>query len=236
MTLKEDLLARVNKFATTPWGPIPNARVVPNPADLTFDNTGERMDVTVLYSDVHRSTEMVDTLTDTSAAEYYKAFLHCCAKLIQENGGVIEAYDGDRVMAIFTGEQQVDNAVKTAWMINHAVNQIINPAFLSAKLLFHRPLKHTVGIDCGQVLIAKTGARGEFNNDLVWVGPAANYAAKLNSFNGLDPDYPTRISDRAYAKLSANLKLRGEELFWNGPYTDMVKFGHYRSSYHWTFA
>lgn len=234
MTLLTDLQEKVSEFASTAWDYIPNARVVPTPSDLTFGNYGERMDVTMLYADLHGSTDMVDALPDTLAAEYYKAFLHCSAKIIKAEQGEIQAYDGDRVMAVFVGAGKTDRAVKVALQINWAVLNIINPKFASVYGHLHRQLQHTVGIDCGTVLVAKTGVR--VDSDLVWVGSAANYAAKLNSFNGLDIAFPTRITDRAFAELGpTGSHGAAGALMWEGPYHDM-KHSHYRSSYMWAIS
>ena len=230
MSLLEYLTGKVVELTTTVWGNIPNARVLPTADDLTFGNTGERLEVTILYADIHRSTQMVDELVDTLAAEYYKAFLHCSAKVIKANDGQIQAYDGDRIMAVFVGENQADNAVKAAMQISYAVSRVINPAFAAAYPAFHREIKHTVGIDTGTVLVAKTGVR--VDSDLVWVGPAANYAAKLNSFEGLDPIYPTRITARVFAKLTNQCLYCAGEMMWEGAYTNL-KHSHYRSSYTW---
>lgn len=234
MTLLTDLTKVVSDFATEGWGAIPNAWVIPTADDLTFGNTAERMNVTVLYADLHRSTQMVDELPDTRAAEYYKSFLHCAAKIIKRNAGEIEAYDGDRVMAIFVGENQADNAVLAAFEINFAVSHIINPMFARSYGALHRRLQHTVGIDCGRVLVAKTGVR--VDSDLVWVGAAANYAAKLNSFDGLDTDYPTRITLEVFNQLTAvNTRDRDGQLMWEGPYNNL-KHHHCRSHYMRTFT
>ena len=105
MTFREELDEKVRQFALESWGEVPNGYVVPAPEDLTFGNTGRRLDACVLYADIRGSTKMVDALTDTLAAEYYKAFLHCAAKIVKRNGGDITAYDGDRVMAVFLGNE-----------------------------------------------------------------------------------------------------------------------------------
>ncbi|TQK10169.1 adenylate/guanylate cyclase domain-containing protein [Herbaspirillum sp. SJZ107] len=230
MALLEDLNARVGEIVRTAWGNIPNPRVIPTPADLTFGNTGERLNVTMFYADIRGSTSMVDTLSDTRAAEYYKAFLHCAAKIIKANDGAIQAYDGDRVMAAFVGERQADNAVRAAMQINFAVLKIINPQFDALYLGTPYTLRHTVGIDSGQVLVAKTGVR--VDSDLVWVGSAANYAAKLNSFPGSDQAWPTRITEPVLLALShSRLYDVDGDVMWAGPYND-IKRSHYRSA-HW---
>jgi len=34
----------------------------------------------------------------------YKTFLHCAAKIIRSHKGVITAYDGDRIIAVYIGK------------------------------------------------------------------------------------------------------------------------------------
>lgn len=191
MSIKDDLSEKVDQFVKTSWGEIPTGRVVPTPDSLTFGNTGIYIDACVLYADIHKSTSMVQEVNKPRAAEYYKAFLHCAAKLIKTNDGTIVAYDGDRVMAIYMGEKKADRAIKTAFNLYWVVENIINPKF-NAFYTKKFELKHTVGIDTGQLLASKTGVR--VDSDIVWVGNAANHASKLNSFDGLDIKFRTRIT------------------------------------------
>jgi class 3 adenylate cyclase len=230
MALADELTLKVGEFSRQSWGEIPNGYVVPSSNALTFGNTGVRIDATVLYADICGSTTMVDTLSDTLAAEYYKAFLHCSAKIVKASGGTITAYDGDRLMTIFVGDTQAADAITAALKISGAVLDIINPQFLAVYGTLHRPLRHTVGIDCGKLLAAKTGVR--VDSDLVWVGPAANYAAKLNSFDGLDGTYPIRATERAIVRaggLAMFQRRVGDTSIWDGPYNDLACGPHFRT-------
>jgi class 3 adenylate cyclase len=229
MTLKADLSDAVQALALGKWDDIPNGTVVPTTQSLTFANTGTRLQATVLYADIHRSTEMVDSLSDTKAAEYYKSFLLCAGRLVRDQGGAITAYDGDRIMAVYLGDEQSNNAVRTAMKLSWAVANIINPLFASVYSSGHRALQHTVGIDCGTLLVAKTGVRGD--NDLVWVGSAANYAAKLNSFPDLDPVFPIRATRRVIDRIGLMefVYVATGATIWNGPYNNLKNVDHWRT-------
>lgn len=72
------------------------------------------------------------------AAEVYKTYLRCASQIIRDEGGTITAYDGDRVMAVFAGENKDTTAVRTALKINHAVQLILRPAI--ADSIPHRVL------------------------------------------------------------------------------------------------
>lgn len=230
MTINDDLIAKVRELSQEIWGDIPDGHVVPVPEDLTFGNTGRRLTACILYADICSSTAMVNSLTDTHAAEYYKAYLHCAAKIIKQKDGVITAYDGDRVMAVFLGASKEDRAVGAALELSYAVDAIINTEFFAIYTTAHRQLRHTVGIDVGKVLISKTGVR--VDSDLVWVGSAANYAAKLNSFDGLDSDYQIRVTEDVYSKLSRAclVGITGESI-WEGPYINFDPRRHYRTKF-----
>ena len=235
MTFKEDLAAKVRELTCEAWGEIPSGYAVPTPGDLTFGNTGRRLNACILYADICGSTAMVNDLTDTLAAEYYKAYLHCAAKIIKRNDGEITAYDGDRVMAVFLGDSKEEDAVGAALELSYAVDEIINPEFSGLYKTAHRRLRHTVGIDSSAVLVSKTGVR--VDSDLVWVGPAANYAAKLNSFDGLDSDYPIRVTHEVFEALSRTCLVGSlGEPIWQGPYTNFAPRKHYRTNFRLTFA
>lgn len=203
MTLKTDLEEAVSLIARTKWEVAPGL-TVPELTALTLGNTGKTIDACILYADLSDSTGMVDALINWRAAEHYKAFLLCASQIIKNAGGSIEAYDGDRVMGVFLGSARHDNAVKAAFQLNWAMISIVNPTFARVYTTNHRPLVHTVGIDSGNILVCKAGVRGA--NELIWVGAAANYAAKLNSFPNLEHAYSTRITQTVFNKLPAAWK------------------------------
>jgi class 3 adenylate cyclase len=230
MTTKGELEAKVGEFARNIWGNIPDAYVVPSTGDLTFGNDGKRIEVTILYADISGSTKMVDDISDTRAAEYYKAFLHCASQLVKRNSGEIQAYDGDRVMAVFVGDSQADNAVAAALELHYAVREIINPIINAVYVNSPRTLQFTVGIDSGKCLVVKVGVRSV--GELAWIGGAANYAAKLNSFEGLDHDYPIRVTKQTFDKLTQRSLYGSQgEMIWSEPFNDLKARYHYRTSY-----
>jgi class 3 adenylate cyclase len=204
MTLKDDLFAASKKIFTDRWTTT-DKRVVPSPSDLGLGNDAGRFEeMTVLYADMDGSTQMVDSYSWSFSAEVYKAYLHCAAKIVKSQGGVITAYDGDRIMAVFTGDSKNSNAVRAAIKINAAVEQVVNPALRSVYTNTSFQVKHSIGIDVSEIHVTRIGVRGEGDNDLVWVGRAANHAAKLTTLAG--PGYPLWISGDVYSRMNASLQ------------------------------
>src|SRR4051812_48025910 len=103
MGLKDDLNAQVKETFRLKWDE-EVAQAVPAPEDLRL-NANHAKDLeqaTVLYADLDGSTTMVDNWKWWFSAEVYKCFLRCAGQIIRSEGGVITAYDGDRIMAVFT--------------------------------------------------------------------------------------------------------------------------------------
>jgi class 3 adenylate cyclase len=231
MGLTDDLKAEINKIIKERWN-VTDGRVVPESEDIALGNTGVRLDATCLYADLAESTKLVNSMSAEFAAEVYKCYLNCACRIIRDQGGTITAFDGDRVMAVFVGPLKNTNAVRAALAINHAVAQIINPSIGNyyTDQRGSYMIKHCVGIDTSKVMVARTGIRG--SNDLVWVGRAANYAAKLCTLRY--GDYATYITGDVYDKMHKRVKYDGLTNMWEKR-SWTVQAGHriYRSSWYW---
>jgi class 3 adenylate cyclase len=204
MSLLSDLSDYVSTTFRSNWE-TRNGQVVPVPTDLKLGNDAVVFErATALYADLTASTLMVDTLGWQRAAEIYKAFLFCSAKVIRDEGGSITSYDGDRVMGIFVGDKQSTSAVRCAMKINWAVQEIINPALRKQYSDNSLSVSQVVGIDTSEIRAARTGVRGD--NDIVWVGRAANYAAKLTEIKQAER---TWITKSVYDRVDAEVKFNG---------------------------
>jgi class 3 adenylate cyclase len=176
MSLLDDLSKEIDSILRTKWE-TRDGEVVPEAEDLQLGNDAVLLDGTVLYADLAESTQLVKEFKNWFAAEVYKSYLICACKIIRANGGVITAFDGDRVMAVYIGGNKNTSAAKTALQISYAVQYIINSKIRETFPKIQFAVQQAVGVATGKLFIARTGIRG--SNDLVWVGPAANYAAKM---------------------------------------------------------
>jgi Adenylate cyclase, family 3 (some proteins contain HAMP domain) len=206
MTLGDELRDSVKATFSKQWAKRKSG-AVPDTDDVALGNDAVTLEAgTVLYADLSDSTGLVLGHTDSFAAEIYKTYLYCAARIARSLGGEITAYDGDRVMAVFVGDAKNSNAAQAALKINYATREIVAPAMLKQyPQTTYRPTQ-TVGIDTSPLFVARTGIRG--SNDLVWVGQAANYAAKMAA---LPPKYATYISEAVYDKLNEGSKLSGKD-------------------------
>lgn len=205
MSFATDLEAEVKRIFRQQWEKS-SATVVPEASDIALEKNEAKTvdDGTVLYADLSGSTNMVQNYSPQFAAEVYRAYLYSAAQIVRNTGGVVTAYDGDRVMAVFIGETPNTNAATAALKINHAVKYVINPAIAAQYgTSIAYTVKQVVGVDRSSLWVARTGVRGD--NDLVWVGRAANFAAKLTDISNDDDSFITgdvfdRLADSAKYK------------------------------------
>ena len=230
MTLKE-ILTEIESVFGNKWQ-TRDGRKVPEAEEVRLGNDAVTMAGTVLYADMADSTGLVNGFKPWFAAEVYKSYLFGACRVIRNNGGEVTAFDGDRVMGVFIGDYKNSSAVKAALQINAFVTEL-NAALKKAYPTTSYVLRQSVGIDTSNLFVAKTGIRN--SNDLVWVGRAANYAARLCALG--DATYPSHITEDVFSKLSDETKFGGqprqsmwEKRIWNE--RGIVIYG---SSWTWKF-
>jgi class 3 adenylate cyclase len=222
MTIADDIRSNASTTFSAKWE-VREGTTVPNPADIKLSNDAVHFKrATILYADLDGSTKLVETRSWMLAGEVYKTFLYATSRLIRRHGGAIVSYDGDRVMGIFISDTQCNDAVSCALEINYAIKQIVQPQ-MSKGWQTDLNIQHVVGIDTSEIRAARTGVRGD--NDIVWIGNAANLAAKLTNYSA---DNPTWITKRVYDYLKDNQKLgpSGENIWkswnWNAHNKDQI--------------
>lgn len=230
MALSHDLKTEVSDIFKKQWTE-QKGIVVPTADDLILNsNYAKHLEsATVLYADLDGSTQMVDTLSWQQATEVYKSYLRCASKIIKAEGGSITAYDGDRVMGVFVGENKNTRAVRAAMNIHHAVVNIIRPAYAAQYSSSSFVVKHAIGIDTSALYAARIGVVGD--NDIVWVGSAANHAAKLCNLN----KHPLWVTKSVYDSMHSSVKVSGTTAMWTKyKWNTFDNSDIYGSDYYWS--
>lgn len=198
--------------------------VVPKTDDIVLKNGGKNVDATYLYADLAESSKLAQTLYKETVGKIIRAYINTASRILRQYGGEIRSFDGDRVMAIFMGEEKNRKAVRAALGINWAVQEVIRPAIKTAwsdgEKFSH--IEHGIGIDTGDALIVRGGVRD--NNDLISVGAAPNIAAKLSEIRGT---HAIHITDRVFDDLDDQLLTYndGRNTIWQKIYGGTVVGG-----------
>ncbi len=216
MATQNEIRSEVAEILATKWK-VRDGQDVPESEAVKLGNDAVQLQGTVLYADLADSTELVNNYKNTFAAEIYKTYLITACRIIRHHGGEITAFDGDRVMAVYLGDGKNSAAAHTALNIHWAVKSVINPAIKAQYPNSSFAVQQAVGIDTSPLFVAKTGIRG--SNDLVWVGRAANFAAKLCGVR--QGGYSSFITEDVFKVLNEGSKYGGtprrlmwEKLMW----------------------
>ena len=137
-------------------------------------------------------------------------------------------------MAVYLGDEKNSSAARTALKINWAVKNVVNPAIKKQYPNTSYGLSQVVGIDSGQLFVARTGIRG--SNDLVWVGRAANYSAKLCDLR--DEGFSSYLTERVHSRLNDAAKFGGKprRSMWEKVTWRSTGLTIYRSKWWWPLS
>ncbi len=131
--------------------------------------TGERVRVCCFFSDIRGFTRY----TADSPAEWVVSILNsvlkCQTDIILANGGSVDKFIGDEVMAVFEGEDMLERALKSA----HEIQNELEP------VRTRENLNVGIGIRTGEVIRGDIGA--EQRTDFTIIGTTVNMASRLCS-------------------------------------------------------
>lgn len=209
MALHDEISNDVQVIINTLWN-TRKGQVVPETTNVALNGGAVELDATFLYADLADSSKMAKELDRRVAAKIMKSFLATSCRIIKSCGGVIQSFDGDRVMGVFIGGSKNSNAAECALKIKYVVINIIKPKFenkYDSVTNASFSICHGVGVDTGTVITVRGGARG--SNDLIWIGRAPNLAAKLSDIR--ESPYHTFITASVYNMLSDKSKYGGTD-------------------------
>src|SRR5271169_527528 len=162
------MLAAISKLAGAALAtPEPTARAEPKPQD-----TAERRQVTVMFSDLVGSTALSARMDPEDLREIISAYQKCVAETVQRFGGFVAKYMGDGVLVYFgypqAHEDDAGRAVRAGLELINAVGGLKSSA----------PLQTRVGIATGLVVVGDLIGSGAAQEQTV-VGETPNLAARL---------------------------------------------------------
>ncbi len=149
--------------------------------DLTLDLRPEPRLVTVLFSDIVGFTQLSNTLRSRRMAEMLNEYLAVMTKAVFDNGGTVDKFMGDAIMALFgapedlTPNEQVRRAVATARQM-YAELVVLNQRWQEQGL---PELAFRCGIHQGTAVVGMFG--GPARSDYTAIGPSVNIAARLQT-------------------------------------------------------
>ena len=165
---RRKMLAAIGEHAVVTPAPLePAVRTEPKTQD-----TGERRQVTVMFSDLVGSTAMSVRMDPEDLREVISAYQKCITETVRRFGGFVAKYMGDGVLVYFGYPQAHEDDAE------RAVRAGLELIAVVAGLKTRAPLQTRVGIATGLVVVGDLIGSGEAQERGI-VGETPNLAARL---------------------------------------------------------
>src|SRR5215203_132707 len=139
----------------------------------------QRKQVTVLFADMVDSTVLAARLDPEDLQQVMSRYFAALRGAVESEGGVVEKFIGDAVMAVFglhrSREDDGARAVRAALAMLKALEQLSGQVEASLGVR----LQMRIGIDTGEVVV--TGLAERTEGEFLVVGDTANRAARLQA-------------------------------------------------------
>jgi class 3 adenylate cyclase len=154
-------------------------------------SAGERVVLTILFSDMRGFTSMTENRTPEDVVKLLNTSLSLQAEKVKKFHGDIDKYVGDCVVALFSGEDMELNAIRCALEMHRSLGawNSANPGV--------QPIHIGVGIVTGEVILGSIGSEDRL--DYTAIGSNVNLCARLCSQAG---PQETLMAESTYQRVS----------------------------------
>jgi class 3 adenylate cyclase len=163
-------------------------------------SAGEKVVLTVLFSDMRGFTSMSEHRTPEDTVRVLNACLSLQAGKVQKFHGDVDKFIGDAVLALFQGEDMELNAIRCATEIHEVLEE------LNAKNGSQPPIRVGIGIVTGEVILGSIGSENRL--DYTVIGSNVNLCSRLCS-NAAPGE--TLLAESTYARVRNLINARKSE-------------------------
>jgi adenylate cyclase len=142
---------------------------------------GETRNVTIFFSDLAGFSAISEQMTPTELVAFMNEYLSAMTDIIESQGGYVEKYIGDSIVAVFGAPvddaDHARHAASAALLCRDRLDELnhSSPAFHSLTVA------HRMGLNTGEALVGNIGSRRRFNYSVM--SDAVNVASRLEGAN-----------------------------------------------------
>ncbi len=140
-----------------------------------LDLGGTRQNLVFLFSDVRGFTAMSEKMEPEEVVAILNEYLDLQAQIIRKHAGDIDKFVGDEIMAVFSGDDRADRALRASLEIIRAIKLLNDERSDRGEVT----VDVGIGLNIGDVVHGRMGSRDRM--DHTSIGDAVNLAARLCS-------------------------------------------------------
>lgn len=191
--------------------------VLNNYQEYLKSSSGQKVEITVLFSDIRGFTTMSETTDPEKIVEMLNVHFTVMADIILKHNGTIDKYIGDAIMAFWgapvKSEAHAEQAVLAGIEMLEGLKEVNR---VLKERGFNHEIRIGIGINTGMATIGNIGSEKKKNYTVV--GDTVNLSSRLES---ITKEYKTpllfseytynKIRDKISCKLIGNVTVKGRE-------------------------
>ncbi|MDR2768141.1 MAG: adenylate/guanylate cyclase domain-containing protein [Treponema sp.] len=134
-----------------------------------------KQEMTIFFSDIRQFTALSENLTPEENFAFINSYLSRIVPEITKNGGFVDSYIGDAVLALFPQERGPDRAVRAAVSIQEKI-LIYNSHRAKCG---YRPLSMGIGLHTGALMMGVVGTEDRMQSTVI--SDSVNLASRVES-------------------------------------------------------
>ena len=164
----------------------------------------ETVEASVVFIDICSFTAISECEPPDTVVKLLNSYFDVMVKEIIAQGGYIDKFIGDAVMAVFRGEYHLDRAIEASLAVRSKI-ETLPPSEAASSFT----PKVSIGVNCGEMISGNIGSANLKRLDYTVIGDTVNIAQRLQ---GLAKESQIIINEAAYqlVKESFNCNKVGE--------------------------
>lgn len=138
--------------------------------------TNENIEASVAFIDICGFTSISENETPDNVVKLLNNYFDVMVKEIIAQGGFIDKFIGDAIMAVFRGDFHLDRCIDTCLTVR---NKIAELPLVSQNVMYKPNV--SIGINCGEMVSGNIGSVSLKRLDYTVIGDVVNVAARLQA-------------------------------------------------------
>jgi len=163
----------------------------------------ERCEATLLFSDIRSFTTLSERMKPEEIIAMLNEYFTAMVDIIFENGGIVDKFVGDELMAVFRSEPDAQRgamrAVRAAVGMQKKLRDMMRERNERGQPIF----EIGIGINTGRVVMGNVGARNRM--DYTVIGDAVNVAARLEQ---MAEGHEIIMAESTYGYCKSHIRMR----------------------------
>jgi len=160
----------------------------------------ETVEASVAFIDICSFTTISENESPDTVVKLLNKYFDVMVKEIIDQGGFVDKFIGDAIMAVFRGDYHLDRAIDACLAVRTKIEELPN----ESGNIFFKP-KVSIGINSGEMISGNIGSAGLKRLDYTVIGDVVNTAQRLQSAAG---EGQIIISESSYEKVKESFNCK----------------------------